>query len=67
MPSVNYAGCRRQAHYAKLCYGECHYAEYRGALFTAFSNLIFNGLKLNYHLSTISLKIKVTVLLNHLP
>ncbi len=34
MLSVNYAGRRKQAHYAELCYAECHYVECRGAFFT---------------------------------
>ncbi len=32
MPSVNYAECRKQAHYAECRYAECRYAEYRGTL-----------------------------------
>jgi hypothetical protein len=29
MLSVNYAECRKQAHYAECRYAECHYAECR--------------------------------------
>jgi hypothetical protein len=40
MPSVNYAECRKQAHYAKCRYAkcrcdECRYAECRGTGLTA--------------------------------
>jgi hypothetical protein len=31
MLSVNYAECRKQAHYAECRYDECHYVECRGA------------------------------------
>jgi hypothetical protein len=32
MPSVNYAKCRKQAHYAAYGDAVCRYAEYRSAL-----------------------------------
>ncbi len=44
MLSVNYAECRKQAHYAELHYAELHYAECRysecrGAGWTAIATL----------------------------
>ncbi len=43
MLSVNYAGCRKQAHYAECCYAECHYAERRGAHIFTFELEVRRG------------------------
>ncbi len=38
MPSVVYAGCRKQTHYAECRYAECLYAECRSANKTNISS-----------------------------
>ncbi len=45
MLSVNYAECRKQAHYAECHYAECRYAECRGAANLLSFILRFDAIK----------------------